>query len=918
MPTIQSSIGLVTGLPITDTVDQLISISAQPRDRLQERTAALKQQQVAVSELTALTVGIQLAARNLDSETIFDKMMATSSNRDVLAADVTGDAVPGTYQFMPVRMAQNHQVITSGVAALDQQLGGGALSVRFGGAVDSGVDLESLNGGAGVERGRIRITDRSGASQVIDLRFALTIDDVLEQINTADQINVQAVADGDAIRLTDQTGLDAANLRVQEIGVGRTAADLGLGGINAATSEVTGQSLVRLYDRMSIAQLNDGNGLSIRDELPDLVVNFQDGSTLDIDLQKAEISSVGDLLDALNTADPARLQAAISADGSRLVVTDLTTGGATFSVTSAVGGSLAEDLGLTGPAAGSVITGNRLLGGLKGPLLSSLSGGQGLGSLGLLDLTDRSGASASVDLSTAETLADVVNLINDAGVEIRASINGARSGIQLTDTTGLTSANLIVANGDTTNTADRLGLTIDAATSVVDGGSLNLQFINENTRLDTLNNGAGVELGSILITDTTGAESGINLLTSEAETVGDVLDLINGMGLAVEARINDSGDGIVLIDTAGGAGTLQVAEAGSRNTAADLRILGEATTVSLEGTPTQVIDGATTQTISFASDDTIEDVVTKINAMDLGVTASIFDTGSGSTPYRISLVSTANGSAGEMLLDSSQFGLSFYEIVSAKDAVLQVGSSDVPGAGVLVTSTSNRFEDVVGGVELTINDISNSPVTVTVDSTDSELLSNVNLFVDQYNKLRDKLDELTSFDDNTMVTGLLFGTNEALQIESRLTRVLTDRFFGVGSIQSLEQLGISLDQEGRLELDETKLQEAFADDPDAVQQFFTDENYGFAARLDAVVESLAGEGNSLLLSRNDVLQRRIDEYTDKIDFYNQRLASERERLLKYYYSTELAISKIQSNLSAIQSLSPLPPMTAGISSNSLS
>jgi flagellar hook-associated protein 2 len=190
------------------------------------------------------------------------------------------------------------------------------------------------------------------------------------------------------------------------------------------------------------------------------------------------------------------------------------------------------------------------------------------------------------------------------------------------------------------------------------------------------------------------------------------------------------------------------------------------------------------------------------------------------------------------------------------------------------------------------------------------------LFVDQYNKLREKLDELTSFDDNTMATGLLFGTNEALQIESRLTRVLTDRFYGVGSIQSLEQLGISLDQEGRLELDESKLQDAFADDPDAVQQFFMDEDFGFAAQLDAVVESLAGEGNSLLLSRNEVLQRRIDEYADKIEFYNERLESERERLLKYYYNTELAISKIQSNLSAIQSLSPLPPMTASVSSNS--
>ena len=58
------------------------------------------------------------------------------------------------------------------------------------------MDLSALNGGAGVERGKIRITDRSGESEVIDLRFALTIDDVLKQINSSDNIDVIAVAAG--------------------------------------------------------------------------------------------------------------------------------------------------------------------------------------------------------------------------------------------------------------------------------------------------------------------------------------------------------------------------------------------------------------------------------------------------------------------------------------------------------------------------------------------------------------------------------------------------------------------------------------------------------------------------------------------------------------------------------------------------
>ena len=41
MPTIQSSVGLVSGLPITDIVDQLMSIPQKPRDRLEERLAGV-------------------------------------------------------------------------------------------------------------------------------------------------------------------------------------------------------------------------------------------------------------------------------------------------------------------------------------------------------------------------------------------------------------------------------------------------------------------------------------------------------------------------------------------------------------------------------------------------------------------------------------------------------------------------------------------------------------------------------------------------------------------------------------------------------------------------------------------------------------------------------------------------------------
>ena len=112
-------------------------------------------------------------------------------------------------------------------------------------------------------------------------------------------------------------------------------------------------------------------------------------------------------------------------------------------------------------AAADEIAGRRLLGGLKDTLLSSLNGGQGL-TLGDLDLEDRSGATATVDLSNAETLGDVIDAINAANVDITVRVNRAGNGIELIDTSEGT-GNLTIASGDANNAAEKLNIAVDAA-----------------------------------------------------------------------------------------------------------------------------------------------------------------------------------------------------------------------------------------------------------------------------------------------------------------------------------------------------------------------------------------------------------------------------------------------------------------------
>ena len=322
--------------------------------------------------------------------------------------------------------------------------------------------------------------------------------------------------------------------------------------------------------------------------------------------------TLADVLDAINAANPEKLRAEIAEDGDRLVLTDLTEGEGEFQVTSLYESEALAGLGLDGQAVDGVITGRRILGGAGSVLLSSLNGGSGLGTLGSINLTDRLGNSTSVDLSDAETLEDVVDAVNAAGVGIVAAVNQARNGIKLTDTTGASSGNLVVANADATATADALGIAVDDAVAGVNSGDLHLRVVSHNTLLSGLNGGAGVAKGTFRIVDTTGNRAVVDLSADDVETVGDVIRQINLLGLDVQAEINSTGDGIAIRDTGNGPGTLRIEE-GSTTTAADLHLLATATEVDVEGQSTQIIDGSTTYTITLDGTQSLADLQQAIN-----------------------------------------------------------------------------------------------------------------------------------------------------------------------------------------------------------------------------------------------------------------------------------------------------------------
>jgi flagellar hook-associated protein 2 len=566
-------------------------------------------------------------------------------------------------------------------------------------------------------------------------------------------------------------------------------------------------------------------------------------------------------------------------------------------------------LGLLSTAAGDTITGTRLVSGLRDTLVTSLRGGQGLGTLGVVDVTNRNGDISNIDLSSAETLGEIIDAFNSQGDGITASVNAARNGLLLTDATGASVSNFIIADGDANETATALGIVKNVAATKIDGGSLDRRQISEATLLSSLNGGAGIDVGDFLITDTTGSSGAVDLdqTGNVATTLGDVIARINALAIGVDARINDRGDGILLIDTAGGSGKIKVREVGSGTTASGLRILGDSTQVTMGGLPKQVIDGTQAATVTIEADDKLTDLVEKINALNHGVTASIINDGA---TQRLSLSADKTGVAGALTIDAAGSSLVFDEVSGARDALLLYGSSSSSGGGVLLTSSTNEFKNVIDGIDLTVNEGTGQTVNVNVKSSSASLVTNAKEFVAAYNSLRSNLDQFTNFNEDDLSTGILFGTREALRVDADLSRVITSRFFGVGDFQSLEQVGISLDGKGKMILDEAKLKAAFASDQEGLKKLFTDENLGIAKKLDTAIEDLAGATGSLLSTRTETLSDIIDANIKRLETMDQVLARQRDRLLLEFYRIESTVARLQDNLTALSALQIIPPLTS--------
>ncbi|MCD7896085.1 MAG: flagellar filament capping protein FliD [Planctomycetaceae bacterium] len=301
--------GLASGFDTQSIVDSLMALERKPLEKLtiQKQTEQVKLQ--AYQAVNSLLLNFRNSISNLASRKLWNAKTTVSSNEKSLTATANEYAVKGSYNFRVAKLATATQYMTKGFAdqkaPLVAQKEGeeayklGTININSAKTrVDNSAKVDDLNGGKGIFRGSVRITDGANNTSIIDLSACDTVDDVVRALNDSDKALIKAsIVDG-TIQVEDTSRGGSGSLRIQNVGTGTTATDLGIAGETEGDSKVIkGYNVYTLGEDMSLSILNDGLGV----EQGKFVFRVSSNTgyvRLDIDLDNCK--SVGDVIKRIN------------------------------------------------------------------------------------------------------------------------------------------------------------------------------------------------------------------------------------------------------------------------------------------------------------------------------------------------------------------------------------------------------------------------------------------------------------------------------------------------------------------------------------------------------------------------------------------------------------------------------------------
>lgn len=274
-----------------------------------------------------------------------------------------------------------------------------------------------------------------------------------------------------------------------------------------------------------------------------------------------------------------------------------------------------------------------------------------------------------------------------------------------------------------------------------------------------------------------------------------------------------------------------------------------------------------------------------------GVTASLMKV-NGKTCMLMGSQKTGEKNAFEIeVADAS----SFKSAIDNKKVISQARNAKISIGNMEIDSESNTFKDVIPGVEISVVQKTDPtrPLIINVESDDAGTKEQTQKFVDAYNALQTKLDELTKSGSEKEGRGALAGDSGLRVLEQQMISLLRKSVNG----SKLIDFGIGLDKEGKLDLDSEKFSDAVRDKPSALDALFGGAD-GMIKQMDKGLDTFLSTSSGSIKSRQESLDRQNTQLTNKAKQIQQRYDTSYGRYLQQFTRAENAMAQMESTLAS--------------------
>lgn len=297
---------------------------------------------------------------------------------------------------------------------------------------------------------------------------------------------------------------------------------------------------------------------------------------------------------------------------------------------------------------------------------------------------------------------------------------------------------------------------------------------------------------------------------------------------------------------------------------------------------------ATTSHITPASN-SAADLVTAVNAANIGVKAALITTTTGTI---LQFASTATGTANSFTVSGLTAGSTngtpneLSNLSTAADAAITVGS----GAGSYsIDSSTNTFANAIPGVTFTVSALTTSPATISVTSDPTVASTAVQNLVTAANAA------LGLIAANTGQGDLLEGDSLATTLTAQILSAVSTGSSANGS--SFTLAGVDINTNGQLTFDSTAFAAGYTAGAVITQSLVSNLSTALSGIGDEASNTATGSITQALSSNSSQEANLTSEIAD----WNTKLADQKTALTNKFAAMDAALSKLQSEQSFLAS-----------------